>query len=684
MSTEPVLNPGRTYRPDIDGLRAVAILSVALCHAGIPAVRGGFVGVDVFFVISGFLIGGHIFSDLEKKQFSFLDFYSRRAKRILPPLFVVVAFVTIAGFFLMSPFEFRKLSSRALATVLSLSNFLFWIKIDYFNPPSESEPLLMTWSLGVEEQFYMVIPLLMLLLSRLRKNLILPVIAAVICASLLFSVLQLHPYPAACFYLLPSRAWELAVGVALALSGSRLSALKRPPWIDSVLAAIGLLLIVGCSFEFNSATPFPGLAAVPPVLGAALIIACGKSFINTRILAFAPISFIGRVSYSWYLWHWPLLAFIRLGTGGNLPRAAALWALAVSFALAVLSYYFVETPLRASKRPAAFLLLRYAGVTAAFAVMLLFFYAKNGFPGRYPQLASQEVLVFNISSNPCLLEGKKLTLSSACYDGSPHKDKFVLWGDSHASAIAPVLQRKVEAGGYSFSSIMHSGCPPLIGTARYDSGNPSSYKVCLAFNQRALHAILSDPDIKVVALASYWVSTFDPQGTQQLVSSDTGPSKRRDDASSLKLLDESLRYTAQVLLDSHKTVVVFNDSPLFEIQPMWRMRTSANELRMQLWRILGGTGNPDSGEAIAGDLDPAQLNVQNVILRFAASTPEVLFWDLRRPLCGGGVLCRYREGSLIYFADDSHLTVTGAERALQGWTPPARQLAGEGTSSQAE
>lgn len=670
MSTEHVVNPGRTYRPDIDGLRAVAILSVVLCHVGLSAVRGGFVGVDVFFVISGFLIGGHIFSDLEKKRFSFLDFYSRRAKRILPPLFVVVAFVMITGFLVMSPFEFRRLSSRALATVLSLSNFLFWIKIDYFNPPTESEPLLMTWSLGVEEQFYMIIPLLMLMLSRLRKNLILPVIALVIGASFLLSVFQLGSNPTACFYLLPSRAWELAVGVALALSGSRIAALKRPAWIDNALAAFGFLLITTCCFKFNNATPFPGLAAVPPVLGAALIIALPKSFINSRILASAPINYVGRVSYSWYLWHWPLLALIRLGTGGNLPLAAALWALALSFGLAVLSYYFVETPLRASRKPPAFLLIRYAGVTVALAATLIFFFARSGFPDRYAQLAKQEVTALKISSNPCLVKNEDLAVPPGCYDSSRHDDKFVLWGDSHASAIAPVLQRKVEDGGYSFSSILHSGCPPLIGAARYDAGTPSSYRVCLEFNRRALHAILSDPDIKVVALESYWVSGFDPQGPRQLVSGDVGPLKRRDDASSLKLLDESLRRTVQVLLDAHKKVVVFNDSPFFQIQPIWRMRTSQVKLRTRLWDALGGSGNPDPALDTAGDLDPVRLKVQNIILQFAAFSPGVQFWNLRKPFCADSDLCRYREGSQIYFADDSHLTETGAERALQGWTPP--------------
>ncbi len=174
-------------------------------------------------------------------------------------------------------------------------------------------------------------------------------------------------------------------------------------------------------------------------------------------------------------------------------------------------------------------------------------------------------------------------------------------------------------------------------------------------------------------MASYWVSTFDPQGTQQLVSSEVGPSKERNDASSLKLLDESLRHTAQVLLDAHKQVVVFNDSPFFQIQPMWRMRTSQITLRKRLWDALGGSGDPDPGLSIAGDLDPTRLSVQNIVRQFATSTPTVQFWDLRKPLCDGGPLCRYRDGGQIYFADDSHLTETGAERALQGWTPPPRQ-----------
>jgi peptidoglycan/LPS O-acetylase OafA/YrhL len=670
MPAERVLSSGRNYRPDIDGLRAIAILSVVFCHAGLSHVRGGFVGVDVFFVISGFLIGGHIFSDLEKKRFSFLDFYTRRAKRILPPLFFVVSFVMIAGFVLMSPFEFRRLSSRALATVLSLSNFLFWVKIDYFNPPTESEPLLMTWSLGVEEQFYLVIPLLMLLLSRLRKNMILPVMTAVIGASLVLSILQLHSHPTACFYLLPSRAWELAVGVAFALSESKLRALKPPSWFVDAIAAIGLLLIAASCLKFDSATPFPGLAAVPSVIGAAFLIASRQSFINRRILASAPMAFIGRVSYSWYLWHWPLMAFIRLGTGGDLPLKAALVSLVVSFLLAVLSYYVVETPLRASKRPPAKLLPRYAAITLLFTVILLFFYLKNGFPRRYPQLASQEALIRNISSNPCLLEGDQLTAPSFCLAASQYKDKFVLWGDSHASAISPVLQAKVEAAGYVFYPILHSGCPPLIGVARFDSGNPPSYKVCLKFNERALQTILTDPEIKVVALASYWVSTFDPERTQQLIRFDEGPLNQRDDASSLTLLDQSLRHTTQVLLNAHKKVVVFNDSPLFHVLPMWRMRTSQNRARMRLWSALGGVGDPDPGIAIAGDLNPVQLSVQRVVLQFAASSPAVHFWDLRRPLSAGGDLYRYREGFHIYYADDSHLTAFGAGRALQGWTPP--------------
>lgn len=669
LSSEPSFN----YRPDIDGIRAVAILSVVLFHARVPGIPGGFVGVDIFFVISGFLIGGHIHSDLQKKRFSFLEFYKRRAKRILPPLFAVLAVLMSVAFFLMSPYEFRRLSSRALAAVLSLANILFWKKTSYFEPMRESEPLLMTWSLGVEEQFYVVIPFLLLLLFRSCRKYLLPAIAGVLIASFAWSAFQISRHPVACFYMLPSRAWELAVGVMLAVSRNGMSNWR---WLTStrianLLSVCGILLIVLSCCLFGNSTPYPGPLAAVPTLGAALLIVSGASFLNHQILGSAVLSYVGRVSYSWYLWHWPLLACLRLCIGDNLPMSMALGALLFSFLLAVLSYHFVETPMRASRRAAGPLLLRYATVSLAMAAVFLIIYRKEGFPERYPQLFDQEHLDDALSSNPCILQKMDLAPPSTCYDPTLRRDKLLLWGDSHAEALMPAVKAKAEASGYAFSSLLHTGCIPLIGVARYDRDDPNDYKTCLAFNKQALRAILDDPAIKVVVLESWWESTFDPEETRQLVNGSVGPRKARDNAATLQFLDESLQQTLRTLLGAQKKVVVFNDAPTFKLMPVLRLRTSQNSLRLKLWRVLGKAEDPDPGFDFPSDDNALQSNVQRIVRQDALAEPRVEFWDLRKSLCGPGDQCRYREGTQLYYIDDAHVSPLGAERALAGWTPPA-------------
>jgi peptidoglycan/LPS O-acetylase OafA/YrhL len=310
-STVPAASP-RSYRPDIDGLRAIAILSVVLNHAGIPLVTGGFTGVDIFFVISGYLIGGHIYAELRAGEFGFLRFYQRRAKRILPVFFAVLIFVLAAAVALLSPADLAKLARSAFAAALSGSNIVFWHGANYFDTRSELNPLLMTWSLGVEEQFYAVIPLLMVLLGRIRRASTLPAILALSALSFLLSWSVLGSYPALVFYMLPARAWELGIGVALAIAELDPKRGLVPAAARQVLSFAGLALMGFPLFLLNSTSAFPGPAAVPSVLGAALAIAAPESWINRRMLSLAPLVFIGKVSYSWYLWHWPLLAFLHI------------------------------------------------------------------------------------------------------------------------------------------------------------------------------------------------------------------------------------------------------------------------------------------------------------------------------------------------------------------------------------
>ena len=300
------------YRPDIDGLRAIAVLGVIFFHADFGC-DGGFVGVDVFFVISGFLITSLIIKDLRAGNFSILGFWERRARRIFPALFVVTIATIIFGYFLLLPRDFELLGRSVLWLSLFTSNVFFWRNTNsYFSGSAEEMPLLHTWSLSLEEQFYLVVPFALLLLFKWRKSSgLMWIVSLGVLLSLLMSVLGTMRYESASFYLLTTRAWELGVGSMVALS----KPLRSYP-LKSAMAFVGILCVLVPFFIYDRSIPFPGLFAIPPVLGSALLILSGQNTkisdpvpMVTRILSIKPLVFIGLLSYSLYLWHWPLLAF---------------------------------------------------------------------------------------------------------------------------------------------------------------------------------------------------------------------------------------------------------------------------------------------------------------------------------------------------------------------------------------
>jgi len=494
------------YRPDVDGLRAVAILPVVLFHYRAPGFSGGFVGVDVFFVISGYLITSLVLSELNEGRFSILDFYERRIRRIFPALFLVIATAAAAGYVLLFPVAFDNFGETAITTSLFVSNLKFWEETGYFDLAASQKPLLHTWSLAVEEQFYLVFPPLLMLASRYLKRRYLIVIVPLLVLSLGFGVWSTYAAPVTAFYLLPSRLWELMLGALLA--ARPMPSLPAPA--RNGLALAGFASIAVAAIAFSDATPFPGAAALLPCCGAALIILAGthgETPVN-RALSTAPAVLIGKISYSLYLWHWPILIYARhaLGRDPNAIESAA--SIAASFAVSYLSWRYVEQPFRRrAVFPARASLFLGAGAailaaSAAGAVIGIWKGVPQRFDaptrallaveeGRNPIVCPGAVSMATVTDPPCILGAS----SDATYS-------FLLWGDSHADAISPSLSQAAKAFGQMGLKAGHDACPPLLGVwnmTRSQCGDT------LKRNDDIL-AVIRKYDVKTVILSARWAT----------------------------------------------------------------------------------------------------------------------------------------------------------------------------------
>jgi peptidoglycan/LPS O-acetylase OafA/YrhL len=686
---ERVDEAARAYRPDIDGLRAIAILSVVFYHAGLAELPGGFTGVDIFFVISGYLIGGHIFSELQTGAFSYLRFYQRRARRILPAFYAVLVFSIAASLILLSPLEARQFGRSACAATLSVSNILFWHGAKYFDTKSEFIPLLMTWSLAVEEQFYAIIPLLMVLLARVRRTWILPAILSVCALSLLLAQHELTSQSEAAFqaafYLLPARAWELGVGLALAVAElthvRKTGARRLPAFVPECMGLGGLVMLLTPILLLNAHSSFPGAAALPSVLGTALLIAAPASFINRRLLSLPPLVFVGRVSYSWYLWHWPLLAFLHILSGGGLPPAAPFLAVAVAFPLAVLSYFFIEQPFRRSTRPPAQLLLRYALVSAGMLGICAAIWLSRGIPQRYPVLAQMEAANPSLASDPCLAEddNDQPNFEKPCYDASDKTPSIALWGDSHAAALGPGLRSAASTQGYSFVQLTKTSCLPLIGVMRFIPRIPAQAARCLNFNRKVLDMIRADQRIRIVILTGAWAGCLERTWEAGWLTADTshqpltsaGLRSQIQSTSAIQaLFIQSLAAQIQTLRAAGKYVVVVEDVPNFSFDPILRVRAAHIPARAALVKALELAPEIDPGFAPNnGDTNADSLTAD--ALRQAVPTQGgVELIDLKPVFCGDSAHCLYRDGSRLLYFDSGHLTGDGARFAVRNFQLP--------------
>jgi peptidoglycan/LPS O-acetylase OafA/YrhL len=508
-----ILPDNFTYRPEIDGLRAIAILVVVLYHAGL-GFPGGFIGVDVFFVISGYLITSLILKDLQNERFSLRNFWERRIKRIVPAATVLVVSVLVAGWFLLLPDDYADLGRSALSQAVFGANIYFYKTLDYFDAAADEKPLLHTWSLAVEEQFYLLFPFVVVLLLRsaffrTRKGLIL-LFASGALASFALSVWSVKVAPLASFYLLPSRSWELLLGSVIAL-------VPRPPdlraknWIFGVLAWSGVAAIVLASTVYTSDTPFPGIAALLPVIGAALFIwasnrheCMGSGFSARALLATRPAVFIGLISYSLYLWHWPLLAFATYIGVVGLPLSTRLGLVFLSFVLAVLSWRFVETPLRHGASISRSRI--YAGGVASVAVIALLsasIMATGGFPGRVDAeiLRIADVRLQRPEMDEIGLDRVKRDEVITLAAGDEVSARLLLWGDSHAWSVAPAVADLCRKHGLKGTAIYYPATPPLV-----DFVNRSNQGLDFRSPQWAEAVIdyVRRNGIKYVLAAGYW------------------------------------------------------------------------------------------------------------------------------------------------------------------------------------
>ncbi|MCF2906684.1 acyltransferase [Octadecabacter sp. CECT 8868] len=449
------------YRPEIDGLRSIAVIPVILFHGGFTLFSGGFVGVDVFFVISGYLITSIILKGLEDGSFSLMDFYARRCRRILPALFFIILVTLPFAWVWMLPLQFKDHAQSMVAVTVFASNILFWIESGYFAPAAELKPLLHTWSLAVEEQYYVFFPLILMLFWLRSRVVSISLLALIFIASLLAAEWGWRNAPSANFYLLPFRAWELMMGSLTAIWLLRRGADARP---NNALSAIGLAMILASIFVYDGETPFPSLYALLPVAGTAMVIAfAGTGTAVASLLSRKAFVGIGLISYSAYLWHQPLFAFARLADSAEPPHWLMATLAVASLGLAVLTWRFVERPFRKPRAGAGRTLIAAGTASVAIgisgAMLSTVEWQRNFFirtlpDENQPLLARIEQVrsehAFSLDRpDQCLFVLEDITPDlrdqfDKC--AAEHGPAIAILGDSHSrdvfNAVAPLLDRR--------------------------------------------------------------------------------------------------------------------------------------------------------------------------------------------------------------------------------------------------
>ncbi|MDA7937214.1 acyltransferase [bacterium] len=496
------------YRPEIDGLRAISVIGVVLFHLelGFP---GGFVGVDVFFVISGYLITGILLRQLGEDRFSLMEFWARRVRRIVPAAMVMVVGALLIGAFLQTPERYASLARSAMAHVLMASNCYFTRDQGYFAEKSDHEPLLHTWSLSVEEQFYLIFPLIVCFVWKRAPQRLALVFTSAALISFSWSWIEVVSNPKWAFFLLPARGWELLVGALLAILPQKtMRSLGDEAW-----AGLGLVLVLAPMFFFDRQTAFPGPGALAPVLGAALLIWTGGSTKIGKLLGWRALVRIGLISYSLYLWHWPFVVFAREMVI-ELTLTLKISLLVASLLAGFSSWRWVEMPSRSGLLLATRRRSLIFGLTSALTLFVIAFSIKasGGFPSRLP--AELRLIISDITWNGAEYTSAKSEAMPIGFQDDGPVD-FVLWGDSHGASAAPAVNAVATDFKLKGHAYLNNGTPPVTGLWFADMSEASAAEM-VALNERVLAEIIDSKPIAVF-LVGRWVARCEGYNEAEMV-----------------------------------------------------------------------------------------------------------------------------------------------------------------------
>ncbi|HEX4304545.1 MAG TPA: acyltransferase family protein [Solirubrobacterales bacterium] len=665
---------GRRFRPDIEGLRAVAIVAVLLCHAGVGFLAGGYVGVDVFFVISGFLITRLLLGEMDRTgTISLRGFYARRAKRLLPLSAVLLATVGVLSMILLSPLRNTEVAGDIIASALYVANWHFAAQsVDYFAQGLEPSPVLHLWSLAIEEQFYLVWPGLMLIATwfwrrtgRSVRPVLWVVLTLILVGSFVYGIGLTDDKPAFAYFSTFARAWELGLGAALALAG----AVRLPRLGAFALGWLGLAAIVYSSFVFTGETAFPGSAALVPTLGAAALILSGTALAETaggvlglragagRLLSFAPIRYVGRISYSWYLWHWPFLVFAAAIWGPRLSVAAGLAAVAASWVPTQLTHMLIEDPVR---RAPALRALPNRALALGLACTLVALGVGIGLRATQPtvrtarigdvpgaaalpeQPTPQETAVA-LRPNPlkaradrgrsyyegCMV-GIEGTNSNKCLYGNPTGGRtLILFGDSHAMQYFPTVEELAEIHGWRLIVLTKAECPPEEIEVRSMIEN-REYSQCDEWREEAFKRI-EEGGGKSVTVVMSGDTEYIPYGPE-------GEELTGDDAA--EAMEAGYEHTLSRIEAAGQHAVVIRDNP-----------TSVEDVPSCVSEDIQHLGRCAFPRKREWD--------REYDVRAAENSPETHLVDFIGDICPGEI-CRAVIGNALTYRDKDHLTATFA------------------------